>query len=1024
MRRPMRKLLLPLLLLVWPGVPAASAPTPLACGKPLRIAVPAPAAVAELVSVAPGPAWLAVHELGQDIDLDSGANPRAQAPLPPRFGRWWLYLQPGESLRLRRSWRNPAAGQVQLELDCSGATSPARDWLLRATPSLERTRKALPLGNDPAPLVADLRALEAVAPDAYSRALARHAVAQAWLMNGRSNAASAAFAQAAQAWRAAGAPQQALAARVGEVEDLHRAGRFDEVLQTLAAMPPAAGESYFAVRLDDVRCSALASLARAQQARGCYQRNLARLQRLGELNESLVVRQSLASVEQTLGRHDRAAALLADALPLAARLGAGFSAGRIHLQLASLAAERGHVGSALRELSAALAVFDSGLAGEVNLRWQANTLIQLAELYTELGAHDEAYLAIADALARLSAADARECVAQALEALARVDRARHREALALRWLDGAAHLYAALGEHDRAAAAQVDALRLRAQQGRLDAAALAALRGQLPRHAPALDLLGAELALTHGDRVLAARLLAHLHARDLPLGQRLQLARLRSRAARESGDSDAADAALRDALAWLDTLAQSTASSAFAQLLRASAWPLRSSAWQAVLDDADRGTVDAAARAWRWLPLATPRAHTATAQVAPRLQAFDRALAAQLLPALTHASDGTAQALLDTLAAAPSDDARYRAATLPELAQFQRSVPAATVVMAWLDGGERSGVLWITRERAWLAPAAAPAVLRAAIAELRASLHAPATPSATIAAAAARVSAALWPAQAPGAPPDQLVVLADKTLAAVPWPLLPWPGQSAPLLDTTTTRVADLVDGTRSAPPALQVHALIAAPAVAAALPALQVAKAEPGLIRDAAGAAVALSVARASRAGVLAALAEPTAIVHVAAHGMTSQGRLGYAGLWLDADASAPDAGSEGGEVGAGAQVDFLSWLDVIEQPTRAPLVVLNACQLGADNDAIANGSSSFAQALVQSGADAVVAALWPVSDSASALWVPAFYASLAADPERDAASALRAAQRRLRDSRAFRHPFYWASLAAYARLPVQAPH
>jgi CHAT domain-containing protein len=62
----------------------------------------------------------------------------------------------------------------------------------------------------------------------------------------------------------------------------------------------------------------------------------------------------------------------------------------------------------------------------------------------------------------------------------------------------------------------------------------------------------------------------------------------------------------------------------------------------------------------------------------------------------------------------------------------------------------------------------------------------------------------------------------------------------------------------------------------------------------------------------------------------------------------------------------------------------------------------------------------MWPVSDAAAAIWVPAFYSALTADPQHDAAEALRIAQLKLRDSRAFRHPFYWAGLQAFARVAL----
>jgi CHAT domain-containing protein len=99
----------------------------------------------------------------------------------------------------------------------------------------------------------------------------------------------------------------------------------------------------------------------------------------------------------------------------------------------------------------------------------------------------------------------------------------------------------------------------------------------------------------------------------------------------------------------------------------------------------------------------------------------------------------------------------------------------------------------------------------------------------------------------------------------------------------------------------------------------------------------------------------------------------------------------------------------------------VLNACQLGDSGNAI-NGNLSFAAAVSRAGARQVVAALWPVSDSAAALWVPAFYSALTNDSHHDAAEALRAAQLRLRASRAFVHPFFWAGIQTLEQLPLTA--
>jgi CHAT domain-containing protein len=195
-------------------------------------------------------------------------------------------------------------------------------------------------------------------------------------------------------------------------------------------------------------------------------------------------------------------------------------------------------------------------------------------------------------------------------------------------------------------------------------------------------------------------------------------------------------------------------------------------------------------------------------------------------------------------------------------------------------------------------------------------------------------------------------------------------------------------------------------------LPVLSTARTEPELIRSSVGDG-AITIAHgdgASREGVLSALADPGAWVHIAAHGSAEPHRLGYAGLWLestDSEATPP----------------FLSWLDVQDQGVRASLVVLNACRLG-DNGGNADASLSFAEAMARAGAGQVVAPMWPVSDAAAALWVPEFYRSLTSNPAHRAADAMRAAQLRLRDSRAFTHPFFWAGLQTFGHIAVSAVH
>jgi CHAT domain-containing protein len=110
------------------------------------------------------------------------------------------------------------------------------------------------------------------------------------------------------------------------------------------------------------------------------------------------------------------------------------------------------------------------------------------------------------------------------------------------------------------------------------------------------------------------------------------------------------------------------------------------------------------------------------------------------------------------------------------------------------------------------------------------------------------------------------------------------------------------------------------------------------------------------------------------------------------------------------------VSWLDVRQRGARAPLVVLNACELG--SGAAMRSSDSFAAALNAAGSAHVIAAQWAVSEAASSQLLRTFYPALIETG--DPALALRRAQLALRASRHFRHPWYWAGFTAFARRPA----
>jgi CHAT domain-containing protein len=275
--------------------------------------------------------------------------------------------------------------------------------------------------------------------------------------------------------------------------------------------------------------------------------------------------------------------------------------------------------------------------------------------------------------------------------------------------------------------------------------------------------------------------------------------------------------------------------------------------------------------------------------------------------------------------------------------------------------------------------------------------------------AARDLSRALLPADA-GPAPARLWIVPDETLTAIPFGLLTWNGAEGPLAISSHISVGPILPGAVQSPTsayaaAISVFTAAAANGATNGLPLLASATQEAGWVWQAMPAAAQqnsvldLDVLRRS-------LSVPGSWIHVAGHGRSRGGLQGHSGLWVDAE-----DGSD--------EPSFISWLDLVGEPLKAQLLVLNACDLAATGAGPINRASSFAVAVHAAGVDDVVAALWPVSDSAAALWVPAFYGELARqrnEGQYDPAGALAVAQQRLRASRMFRHPFHWASMVHVA--------
>ena len=105
----------------------------------------------------------------------------------------------------------------------------------------------------------------------------------------------------------------------------------------------------------------------------------------------------------------------------------------------------------------------------------------------------------------------------------------------------------------------------------------------------------------------------------------------------------------------------------------------------------------------------------------------------------------------------------------------------------------------------------------------------------------------------------------------------------------------------------------------------------------------------------------------------------------------------------------EHLSAMDILGLDlSRSRLVVLSACSSGKVKVAGGEEIVGFTRAFLHAGTPSLVASLWPISDSASMQFVKAFYGAIKKGLSPRA--ALARAQRAMKSSHRFSHPFYWA--------------
>lgn len=969
----------------------------------------------------PTNAVLEVREAGQELIIDSTAS-RRTVQTPPRYGVTVFRVQHPMRLVIKRLRPGRGAGAVELIAHCDPNSAQMQwQWFAQASELAAHLDGGVGSLRDDFP-DALLAAVSSSAFDERTRALAAHLHAQALLRAGRAADASTAFEHAAQAWQAIDDPERASAARVGVAEDLNRSGQYKDVLALARAVPIAPdGDHYFGVRLENARCLALHYLNRLDQATACYAWTTSRLDALDETLELASAGIGFAAVEQARGQVDAAHRLLLDSLALAQGAQALTIQGRAHFALAGLARDRGDVGEAMHRLQQAQERFSA--ASEP--RWQANTLLRLAALLSELRAPGDAKAAVERALSLLDARHAPARVAAARLLLAQIALSEGQPESGLREVDAALRVYRELDMPEERTRAGLIRAGLLLRAGRYDEARVAVgAEADDPPRQPSIDvaqrgLIRAELALQSGQPAKARRVLRDISA-HLSWREQLERDHLLAQIEFRSGHANRAHAALRARANALTVLARAAGNPLLAHVLRASVDTLRQSAIDLIANALDAGTISREQSLFRLAPwLLDPEVVAGSAaNRSPSSSALDAALAEILLSDRAHTAgvEANANALPTALLERLSRRGPGVAiATPPERALSPDALRALAQpgrpVLALLQGRARLLRLWIDDGVDPRIDSLASGTVYHHLELLRGQLARPDGDLAQIDDHARVLSAQVFGGLGGRPAPARLQVIDHRLASAIPWPLLYWPDDELPLVERSSVSLLRPVAAALSrGVPSQRIEVLVAAQSGATTVDALQTLAAaalEPALIAGIFPDQRVSSRAIASREHLLSRLAAPGARLHLSAHGQTQNDRLVASGLWLNPNAD-------------GGDPQFLSWADLFEQGVAADLVVLNACEL-AHGDSAANAALDFASAISRAGAHHTIAAQWPVSDTASAVWVPAFYRALAAGGDTpDPAGALAQARRALRASRAFRHPFHWAGWVHLQRVGV----
>jgi CHAT domain-containing protein/tetratricopeptide (TPR) repeat protein len=186
-------------------------------------------------------------------------------------------------------------------------------------------------------------------------------------------------------------------------------------------------------------------------------------------------------------------------------------------------------------------------------------------------------------------------------------------------------------------------------------------------------------------------------------------------------------------------------------------------------------------------------------------------------------------------------------------------------------------------------------------------------------------------------------------------------------------------------------------------------AKAIVSLVSDS-GATLTLLGADASRGSIAGASLDRYRIVHFATHAFADSQDPALAMLAL----SRFD--------GNGRPMDgALRSFDIAQLHLNADLVVLSACDTALGREIAGEGPLGLAHAFLRDGAKSVVATLWQVPDTSTALLMQEFYRQMLIEG-RPAAAALELARQHIREQPRWSDPYFWAGFQLISNARFEA--